>query len=97
METNNSLVQQRQNMFKTMSVEPTRKSKEDKMIAGTIAIHNDNIDKLNIINKLQCFLESLKSHPMNENDVHSMIVMCKEHLQQSHDVANINLPLNGIN
>ena len=75
-----------------MSDKPTRKSKEDNLISGTIAICRDNKQKFIVINKLQSFLESLHSHAMNENDVVLILTMCKEHLQKSHSIICDNLP-----
>ena len=79
-------------MFKTMSEEIPRKSKGDNVMSGTIAMHNDNISKLNVMSKLDKHGNILRSSAFNENDVMSIINTCKDHLQKSHDVANINSP-----
>ena len=75
-----------------MSDKAKRISKEDNILAGTIAIHKGNIEKLCVMHRLDKFLNNLRSHAMNENDVMYIISMCKEHLQQSHDVVELNLP-----
>ena len=74
-----------------MSEETPRKSKGDNVMSGTIAIHDDNVSKLNVMSKLDECANTLRSSAFNENDVMSMINMCKDHLQKSHNVANINL------
>ena len=74
-----------------MNVNTIRKSYEDKLIAGTIATHLDNENKIKILNELQTFLDSISSFPMNENDVVSLIKSCKKHLVTSHSVACDNL------
>ena len=43
---------QRQTTFERMNEETPRKSKGDNVMSGTIAIHNDNISKLNVMSKL---------------------------------------------
>ena len=47
-----------------MSDKPTRKSKEDNLISGNIAMHRDNEHKLIVIDKL-IFFKSLHSQAMN--------------------------------
>ena len=74
-----------------MSVNTIRKSNEDNLIAGTIAMYRDNENKLKIINDLQSFLDSLSTIPMNENDVVALIKSCKNHLSTSHAVVRDNL------
>ena len=74
-----------------MVVNTIRKSNEDNLIAGTIATHRDNENKLKTINDLQSFLDSLSSVPMNENDVVTLIKSCKNHLSTSHGVVCDNL------
>ena len=60
-------------------------------MSGKMAMHNDNISKLNFMSKLDEFLNTVCSSAFIENDVVSMIHMCKDHLQKYHGVANIDL------
>ena len=69
-----------------------RISKEYNIIAGTIAMHKENMEKLHVTCRLDKFLNNLHSHAMNENGIMYIISMCKEHFQQSHDVVELNLP-----
>ena len=75
-----------------MSEQSARKSKADHVLSATIATHKDNLSKLNTISKLDEHVSTLRSSTLNENDVVVMINMCKQHLEKSHDIVNINLP-----
>ena len=55
------IFQQRQIWFETMSQQPTRQSKEDNLLSGTIAARKDNISKLDLIKQLDEFLAQLRS------------------------------------
>ena len=66
-----------------MSTNNLRRSKQDKLLEGTINIIKDNKLKLDIVNKLIYFIDCLKNAPMNENVVVKTITMCKEYLQRS--------------
>ena len=68
-----------------------RRSKQHELLEGTTTMLKDNEEK-DVIRKLVCFAECLKTGPMNENDVLSELTLCKDHLQRSHDVVNQHLP-----
>ena len=51
-----------------MSEETPRKSKGDNAMPGTIAMHNDEISKLNVMSKLDECTKTLRSSTFNEND-----------------------------
>ena len=42
-----------------MSEQTARKSKDDHILSGTVAMHKDNLSKLNIISKLDEYLSTL--------------------------------------
>ena len=69
-----------------------RRSKQDKLLEGTLNILKDNKKKLDVINKLMCFIDCLSNVPMNENDVVNIMTMCKDYLKQSHSMMLVNLP-----
>ena len=75
-----------------MSEQTARKSKDDHILSGTVAMHKDNLSKLNIISKLDEHLSTLQSSMFNENEVMAIINMYKQHLEKSYNIANINLP-----
>ena len=74
-----------------MSEENPRKSKGENVMSGTITMHNDNISKLNVMSKLDEHAGTFHSSAFNDNNAMIMTNMCKDHLQKSHNVANINL------
>ena len=85
-------VKQCQTQFENMITYFARSSQQDKLLEGTAKILKDNDDKKDLINELDCLCDSLKTTPMNENDVISTMTLCKDDLQRSHDVVNQNLP-----
>ena len=52
-----------------MATSNFRRSKQDKLLEGTLNIIKDNKKKLDVINKLMYFIDCLNNAPMNENDV----------------------------
>ena len=61
-------------------------------MSGVIVMHMDNEQKHNVINELKCYLESLHSYAMNENDVVKILTRRKDHLKKSHSIICENLP-----
>ena len=75
---------------------PTSKEQANKLLEGSISILKDNKQKLDAINKIIYVIESIKTAPINENDVVKIMSTCKDYLQRSHDLANENMPkING--
>ena len=68
-----------------------RRSKQDKLLEGTLNILKDNNKKLDVMNKLMCFVDCLNNAPMNENDSVNVMTMCKDYLKKSHSLMLVNL------
>ena len=60
-----------------MESESVQNSKQDKVLKGTLEIIKDNNNKLLLIEKIDLFLDGLKSTPMNENDIVCLLKSCK--------------------
>ena len=60
-------MQKQRQTFETMSEETPRKSKGDNVMSSTIAMHNDNVSKLNVTSKLDECANTLRSSAFNEN------------------------------
>ena len=84
--------QKRQTTFEKMREETPRKINGDNSMPGTNSTHGNNTSKLNAVSKLDECVSTLRSCAFDENYAMPMIKMCKDHLQKSHDVVNINLP-----
>ena len=82
---------QRETLFE-MASSNFRRSKQDKLLEGTLNILKDNNKKLDVINKLMYFIDCLSNVPMNENDVVNIMTMCNDYLKQSHSLMLVNLP-----
>ena len=76
----------------THNTDNLRRSKEDKLLEGTMLILKDNKEKHDIINKLIYYTECLKTAPLSNEDVLKTITMCKDYLQRSHDIVQKSLP-----
>ena len=75
-----------------MESESVQNSKQDKVLKGTLEIINDNNNKLLINDKIDKFLDGLKSTPMNENEVVCLLKSCKDNFKLSYDTVNNSLP-----
>ena len=75
-----------------MESESVQNSKQDKVLKGTLEITNDNNNKLLLNDKIDAFLDGLKSTPMNENEVVCLLKSCKDNFKLSHDTVNNSLP-----
>ena len=69
-----------------------RRSKQDKLLEGTMLMLKDDKEKKDLINKLIYFSECLKTVPLSDDNVLKTITMCKDHLQRSHDIVQKSLP-----
>ena len=75
-------------MMMTDKTDNLRRSNQDKFFDVTTQMLKNNKGKLNVINKLMCFIECVKIAHVNENDVVKTITMWKNCLQRSHDVLS---------
>ena len=75
-----------------MESESVQNSKQDKVLKGTLEIIKDNNNKLLLIEKIDLFLDGLKSTPMNENEVVCLLKSCKDNFKLSHDTVKNSLP-----
>ena len=83
---------QRETLFE-MASSNFRRSKQDKLLEGTLNILKDNKKKLDVVNKLMYFIDCLNNAPMNENDVVSIMNVCKDYLKHLHSTTLLfNLP-----
>ena len=64
-----------------MESESVQNSKQDKVLKGTLEIINDNNNKLLLNDKIDAFLDGLKSTPMNENEVVCLLKSCKDNFK----------------
>ena len=77
----------------TANTDNTRRSKQEKLLEGTMSMLKDSKEKNDVISELIYFSEYLKTAPMSNDGMSRTITMWKDHLQRYHHIVQKSLPI----